>query len=208
MNRASFTACLFACASTLMLAGCNSPAAMEAPPLAGARIGGSIALTDHNGQQFGDANLAGKYRLIYFGYSFCPDVCPVDLNWLMLGLKQFERQDAGRAARIQPIFVTIDPGRDTSEVLHNFVGQFHPRLVGLTGSEAQIKAVADNFLVSYARQPGSRPDAYLVAHTQLAYLMGPSGEPLALIPIDQISTPDVNEGAPGLVAAELSRWVR
>lgn len=208
MNIRLFTATCLACASALTLTACDSPQSTQAPPLAGARIGGPIALVDQNGRAFSDASLRGRYRLVYFGYSFCPDVCPVDLNWLMLGLKRFEAQDPARAARIQPLFVTLDPERDTPAVLGPFVGQFHPRLIGLTGTRAQIADVAARFLVTYSKQPGSTPDAYLIAHTQLAYLMGPAGEPIALIPVDDISTDAVNEGAPELVAAELARWVR
>ena len=208
MNKPLFTACLIGSASLVMLTGCSAAETAQQPPLAGARLGGPITLTDQNGQRFADTSLAGRYRLVYFGYSFCPDVCPVDLNWLMLGLRQFERQDPARAARVQPIFITVDPARDTPEVLQGFVAQFHPRLIGLTGSEAEIAGVAANFLVQYARQPGSRADAYIVSHTQLAYLMGRNGEPLALIPVDNITTVDVNEGSPDLVAAELARWVR
>ncbi len=181
---------------------------VEEAPLAGARIGGPFTLTDMNGVATSETRFAGQYRLVYFGYSFCPDVCPVDLNWLMLGLKQFERQDAARAARIQPLFVTVDPDRDTADVLKSYVPQFHPRLLGLTGTAEQIAAMARGYAVTYAKQPGSSPDAYLVSHSQLAYLMGPDGAPIALIPVDDIRTSDVNEGSPDMVAAELARWVR
>ena len=196
-----------ACASLLVIAGCGSGPA-EPPPLAGAAIGGPFSLTDMNGRTVTDRSFAGRYTLVYFGYSFCPDVCPVDLNWLMLGLKQFERQHPDRAARVQPLFVTVDPERDTPAVVGRFVRQFHPRLIGLTGTPEQIAAVAREYLVTYQKRAGSSPDAYLVAHTQLAYLMGPDGKPVALIPVDNIATPAVNEGSPDRVAAELSRWVR
>lgn len=208
MNIIQFTAALMLCASALALPGCTAAEPPESPPLAGARIGGPIALTDQNGQPFSDSTLEGRYRLVYFGYSYCPDVCPVDLNWLMLGLKQFERLHPERAARVQPIFITVDPARDTPDVVRAFVAQFHPRLIGLTGSEADITRVAGQYLVRFRKEDASSSDAYIVSHTQLAYLMGPSGEPVALIPTDQINTPDVNEGSPDLVAAELAAWVR
>ena len=207
LNMRFYTARALLCATLLLVAACKQ-AEIEQPPLYGARIGGPFALTGTNGRVVRDTDFAGKYRLVYFGYSFCPDVCPVDLNYLMLGLKQFARQDAARAAGIQPLFITIDPERDTAPVLARFVAQFHPRLIGLTGTPAQIADVAGHYLVRYARQDGSRPDAYLVSHTQLAYLMAPDGKPVALIPVDDISTPGVNEGSPDKVAAELSRWVR
>jgi len=154
-----------------------------------------------------DSDLKGRYRLIYFGYSYCPDVCPVDLNYLMLGLKQFERQNAALAARVQPIFITVDPERDTPPVLASYVARFHPRLMGLTGTPEAIAAVAQKFAVTYSRQPGATPGSYLVAHVQVAYLLGPEGEPLAIIPTDNVQTPAVNEGTPDMVARALSRWV-
>jgi protein SCO1/2 len=196
------------CASLMLVTGCSPSASIEEPPLAGARIGGAFTLTDQDGRSVSDTKFAGRYRLIYFGYSFCPDVCPVDLNWLMLGLKRFEQRNPAAAARVQPIFITVDPERDTPAAIKPFIAQFHPRLIGLTGTPAQIADVAAKYLVRYQRQPGSRPDAYLVSHTQLAYLMGPNGEPIALIPVDDVRTMDVNEGEPEAVANELSRWVR
>jgi protein SCO1/2 len=196
------------CASLLFAAACSPSASVEPPPLAGARIGGAFTLIDQDGRPVSDTKFAGRYRLIYFGYSFCPDVCPVDLNWLMLGLKRFEQRNPSAAARVQPIFITVDPERDNPAMIKPFIAQFHPRLIGLTGTPAQIADVAAKYLVRYQRQPGSRPDAYLVSHTQLAYLMGPNGEPIALIPVDDVRTPNVNEGEPEDVANELSRWVR
>jgi protein SCO1 len=196
--------------SAASLAGCDglvTSAPPEEPPLTGARIGGPFTLTDQRGNSVSDTDFGGRYRLIYFGYSFCPDVCPVDMNRLMLGLRQFERMDANRARTIQPIFITVDPERDTPAALAPFAAQFHPRLLALTGTPAQISAVADAFVIRYSRQEGSRPDAYLIAHQQLAYLMGPEGQPLALLPIDDPATP-ADEGAPALVAAELDRWVQ
>lgn len=195
-------------AALLSLAACGPAALPEEPPLKGARIGGPFTLTGGNGQPVSDSDFAGQYRIVYFGYSFCPDVCPVDLNWLMLGLKQFERQNPEAAARIQPIFITVDPARDTPAVIGSYVTKFHPRLIGLTGSEPQIRAAADAFVVQYSRQEGSAPDAYLMSHTNNAYLLGPDGAPLALLPVDNIATDGINEGTPDMVSAELARWVR
>ncbi len=194
-------------ASLLSLGACNR-AAPPPPPLQGATIGGPFSLTDGDGRRVTDRDFAGKYRLMYFGYTFCPDVCPVDLNALMLGLKAFERSDPARAARVQPIFITVDPERDTPAVVKAYAAHFSPRLIGLTGTPAEIAAVAREYLISYARQPGATRGSYLVAHARLAYLMGPDGKPIALLPTDDPATPNVNEGAPDKVAAELERWVR
>lgn len=192
--------------AALLLAACG-PGPVEEPPLKGATIGGPFALTDQRGKAVTDRDFAGQYRLMYFGYSFCPDVCPVDLQKLMQGLRQFEQADAERGAKVAPIFISIDPARDTPQALAPFVARYHPRLLGLTGSDAAVAQAAKAFLVTYKKQEGSAPDRYLMAHTQLAYLMGPQGEPIALIPVDDITTPE-DEGAADKVAAELDRWVR
>jgi protein SCO1 len=192
--------------AVMSLAAC-APAAEPEPPLKGATIGGPFTLTDQNGRSVTDKDLAGQYRLIYFGYSFCPDVCPVDLQKLMQGLAAFEKSAPARGAKIAPIFITIDPARDTPAALAPFVARYHPRLIGLTGSDAAIAQAAKAYLVTYKKQEGSAPDRYLMGHTQLAYLMGPAGEPLALLPIDDVTTTD-DEGTAALVAADLDRWVK
>src|SRR3990167_843427 len=191
------------------LAGCNGAAdsAPARPPLDGARIGGALTLTDQDGRTVRDTDFAGQYRLVYFGYSFCPDICPVDLQKLMRGLLQFEKADAARGAKVVPLFVTVDPARDTPAALKPFVARYHPRLLGLTGTADQIAAVAKAYVVTYNKVPGSAPDRYLMAHSQLAFLMDPDGKPLALLPLDDPST-DADEGAPDKVAAELAKWVR
>lgn len=191
------------------LAGCNGGADAPAakPPLEGARIGGAFTLTDQNGQTVRDTDFAGKYRLVYFGYSFCPDICPVDLQKLMRGLSQFEKTDAARGAKVAPLFITVDPARDTPAALKPFVARYHPRLLGLTGTPEQIATVAKAYVVTYNKVEGSAPDRYLMAHSQLAFLMDPDGKPLALLPLDDPSS-DVDEGAPAAVAAELAKWVK
>lgn len=209
MNKATTALChvratLSLLVAAALLAGCSPP---PEPPLKGAKIGGPFTLTDQRGKAVSDTDFAGQYRLIYFGYSFCPDVCPVDLQKLMQGLARFEKQDAERGAKIAPIFITVDPARDTPAALAPFVARYHPRLLGLTGSEAAIAAAAKAFVVSYQKQEGSAPDRYLMAHSQLAFLMGPAGEPLALLPIDDPTT-QLDEGSPDLVAADLARWVQ
>ena len=185
---------------TLLPIACSGPAAPPAtPPLEGARIGGPFALTDHNGAAVTERNFAGKYRIMYFGYTFCPDVCPVDVQNIGAGLHVFEQQDATLAAQIVPVFVSIDPARDTPAVLKQFVGNFHPRMVGLTGSPAAIAAIAKEYAVYYKKgetQPGG---GYMMDHSRVAYLMDPEGKPLALLSQD---------GTPQKIAAELKRWVR
>ncbi|OWK30292.1 SCO family protein [Sphingomonas dokdonensis] len=168
------------------------------PPLEGARIGGAFTLTDQDGKRVSDTAFAGKYRIMYFGYTFCPDVCPVDVQNLAAGLKLLEKSDPALAQRVVPIFVTIDPERDTPAVLKQFVGAFHPRMVGLTGSPEEIAKVAKEFAIFYQRGKGT-PDGYLMDHSRQAYLMSPEGKPLALLPQD---------GTPQAVANEIKRWVK
>jgi protein SCO1/2 len=177
---------------------CSPPAPPAAPPLEGARIGGPFALTDQNGASLTERSLAGKYRIMYFGYTFCPDVCPVDVQNLAAGLRAFEQQDAAVAAKVVPVFVSIDPARDTPAVLKQFVGHFHPRMIGLTGSPQAIAAIAKEYAVYYKKGESS-PGGYMMDHSRVAYLMSPEGKPIALLP---------QEGTPQAIATELARWVR
>jgi len=190
--------CRTALLSLMLLAGCQS-SGTEAP-LAGARIGGPFTLTDQNGQVRTDRDFAGKYRIMYFGYTFCPDVCPVDVAHLVAGFKAFAKTDPARAARVVPVFVTVDPDRDTPAALKAFTSAFDPVLVGLTGSTDQIAAVTKGYAVVVQIQKSSPGNPnYRVDHSRAAYLMDPDGKPLALL--SQDAKPDV-------IAGELSKWVK
>ena len=163
-------------------------------------MGGAFALTDQNGRRVGSEQFAGKYRIVYFGYTFCPDVCPVDLQLISAALRQFEQSDPARAARVQPIFITTDPARDTPAVLREFARSFHPRLVALTGSRDEIGRVARAHGIYFeAREPERGASQYLIDHNRIAVLYGPQGEPIAILPHDQ--------GPAGVLEA-LERWVR
>lgn len=191
------TAALISLLLAALLGGCAPEPATD-PPLKGAPMGGPFALTDQNGRRVSDRDFADKYRLVYFGYAYCPDVCPVDLQVIGAGLRRFEAQDAVRAARVQPIFITVDPARDTPAVLRRYVAAFHPRMIGLTGTPEEIAQVAGRYRVHYDRGAGTAA-GYLVSHTRIAVLYAPDGAPVAVIPHD--------EGPDG-VAAQLGRWVR
>jgi len=175
------------------------PVGAPPAPLAGSNIGGPFALTDQNGRAVTDATLKGKYSLIYFGYTFCPDVCPLDMQHLTAGLTAFEKSDPARAADVQPVFVTVDPARDTVPVLREYAANFHPRLLALTGSEAAIDAAKRAYRI-YARRAGTGtgPD-YLVDHLALIYLIGPDGKAISFL---QHAAP------PQQIAAELDKYVR
>ena len=202
-------ALLPAAAALALLAACNpssAPASKAEAPLAGARLGAPLNLVNQDGQRVTDADFAGKYRLVYFGYTYCPDVCPVDMQHLLNGYQQFAKAHPDLGAKLQPIFITVDPARDTPDKVKAFIRQFDNKMVGLTGTEQEIAAVAKGYAVVYNKVEGSAPDAYLMAHTQLAYLMGPDGKPIALVPTDAINTPE-NEGDPAKVKALLEQWV-
>ena len=142
--------------------------------------------------------IAGKYRIVYFGFTYCPDICPTDVQRFSQGLMQFEHAEPDLAASITPIFISVDPERDTPEIVGEFIGNFHPRLVGLTGTAEQIEDAASKFAVFYSRGEDTPGGGYLVDHSAVVYLFGPEGEPLATLPTDQ--------GAEA-VAAELAKWV-
>jgi protein SCO1/2 len=184
---------------SLLLGGCGQSAPAEDPPLAGARLGGAFSMTDQNGRRVTERSWPGKYTLVYFGYTFCPDVCPVDMRVLGAGLRKFEETDPVRGAKVQPLFVSVDPARDTPQVLRAFTANFHPRLVGLTGTPDELAHMARAYGASYMRQEGATPGSYLMDHTRNAILYDPDGHPLAMIPYDR---------GPQGAADELARWVR
>jgi len=188
---------LFALTLSLLLAACSGAAGE--PPLKGARIGGPFALIDQDGRTVRDSDFAGKYRIVYFGYTHCPDICPNDLAVVGQALRRIEKQAPARAARIQPLFITVDPERDTPAVMKAYASAFHPRLLGLTGTPQQVAAAEKAYAVWAAKQPAQPGGGYAVDHSRMTVLMGPKGEPVALLPTDQ--------GA-GPVVAELGKWVK
>lgn len=189
---------------TLLVAGCGSsdpsggqPAAQA--PLAGAKIGGPFRLTDGRGRAVTDRDFAGRYRVVYFGYTFCPDVCPTDMQAIAAGLKLLDTRAPAKAKTIVPIFITVDPERDTPEVVGRFAAAFDPRIVGLTGSPAQIDAAKKAYAIWSAKGEATPGGGYLVNHSRQVYLMDPDNKPLALVPADE---------GPEAVAKTLDQWVR
>ena len=178
----------FALSAALLLAACNSEPAqppLSEAPLAGAAIGGDFSLTDQDGKKRTWQEFDGQYRIVYFGYTNCPDICTPDMQNLMAGLKAFEKASPDLAAKIQPIFHYRRSEARHPEELKQFVSAFHPRAIGLTGSDAEIADAAKKFAVLFEPcQEGSAPDAYLMSHSQTPYLMGPDGKPLAILPAD------------------------
>lgn len=196
MNKSIFLALLLA------LSACQSadgPADFSTAPLAGATLGGDFALTDQNGKPATWGDYKGKFRIVYFGYTFCPDVCPVDVQVIGQAMKQLDKTGPALSAKIQPLFITADPARDDPAALKAFLANFHPRYVGLTGPVEMIDATAKKFGGAITRGKPNEAGAYLVDHARFAALYGPEGQPIAMLPIEQ--------GADATVA-ELKRWVR
>ena len=181
----------------VLLAACNAQDTAE-PPLAGAAIGGPFELVDSSGDTVRWSDFDGKYRIVYFGYAYCPDVCPFDVQRMMQGYARFKEENPELAAQVQPIFVTIDPERDTPEVVGEFTSAFSDDLIGLTGTPEQVDKAAKAFSVYYAKGEMSEGGGYLMDHSRAAYLMGPEGDPIALLRVDE---------GPAAVAADLEKWV-
>lgn len=201
MNRINKSSAIASVAIALSLAlsacgGAGAPAADA--PLAGAAIGGDFTLTGSKGQPVRWADFAGKYRIVYFGYTFCPDVCPTDMSRVAQGLKALKASDPAKAGKIAAIFITIDPERDTESVVGEFAAAFSPDIVGVTGTPEQIAATAKAFKVFYAKGEAQPGGGYLVDHSNVVYLFGPDGAPIATLPTDKGGE---------AVAAELARWV-
>ena len=141
-----------------------------------AKIGGPFTLTDQDGRRVSDTAFAGKYRLIYFGYTFCPDVCPTDVQTLMQGYRHLEKSDADLAAKIVPIFITVDPARDTPEVLKAYMGNFDPSFLALIpGSDDALAQVAKEYKIIYKKVEGKTPGSYTMDHSAGSYLYDPQG---------------------------------
>lgn len=155
------------------------------PPLTGAHIGGPFVLTDQNGRMVRDTDFNGRYRIVYFGYTYCPDVCPTDMQKIGQAMRLLDKEAPGIARRVVPIFISVDPERDTPAALRQFVANFHPGVVGLTGSPQAVADVARRYAVYYKKQPPGPGGGYLVDHVAVAFLMGPQGEPIASLPLDQ-----------------------
>lgn len=189
----------------LALAACGVAGPAPAGPspdgvdLRGARLGGDFALLDKAGRTVRWSDFAGRYRIVYFGYTWCPDICPTDVQRIAQGLRLFARDHPALAAKVQPIFITVDPERDTPAKVGEFAAAFHPDLIGLTGSPAAIEAAKRAFAAASSKGAVQPNGGYLVNHTNLAYLFGPDGKPLGTLPTDK---------GPEAVAAELAGWVR
>lgn len=154
-------------------------------------------LVDGSGERVTPGSFPGQYLLVYFGYTYCPDVCPTDLAIVGQAMDVLAETDAGAAAKVQPIFITVDPARDTQDAVGVYAETFHPRLVGLTGTDKEIADAASAFRVYYARRD-MEDGNYLMDHSAFTYLVGPEGAVVGIFKHDS-APQDMAEGIAALV---------
>jgi len=153
-----------------------TPGAMQLP--ASMQLGGPFTLVNQDGRTVTEADFKGQLLVAYFGYTFCPDVCPTELGGIASAMDLLTPEEAERAT---PALFTIDPERDTPEQLKAYVSNFHPRMVGLTGSAEQVAQAAKRFRVFYAKVERPEMSEYLMDHSSFIYLIGNGGQVLALL---------------------------
>ena len=186
--------------AALALAGCNSQTPVAeplTPPLEGSTIGGPFTLVDTAGETVSWSDFDGKYRIVYFGYAYCPDICPFDVQRLGQAYDMLEERDAALAAQVQPIFITVDPERDTPEVIEEFLSHFSDDFIGLTGTTEAIDEAKESFKIYAQKGEEEEGGYYLVDHSRSVLLMGRQGEPMALLPVDD---------GPEAITDEVVRW--
>lgn len=137
-----------------------------------ALVGGSYSLLDHNGARVTDKSFSDKFKIIYFGYTFCPDICPTGMAIISQALDLL----GNKAQRIKPIFITVDPKRDNVEIMAEYHNHFHSSFSNLTGTLDQIKHVAKLYRVYYKKSDSSKTENYLMDHSSIMYVMSPKGE--------------------------------
>lgn len=168
-----------AIAYTQIISEQNSAAetASTSGSMAGVSLGGPFELIDHNGDSVTQANYDGQYKLIYFGFTYCPAICPTELQKITQVLNNLDEQ---MAVQIQPLFISVDPERDTPDVMREYVSLFHPRFIGLTGSPEQIEAVKQDYKIFATKVQDENMSDYTVDHSSFIYLMSPDNKPLSI----------------------------
>jgi len=151
--------------------------------ITGADFGRQLALTGHDGKPRTLADFRGKAVVLFFGYTHCPDVCPTTLADTAAAMKQLGTD----AARVQVLFVTLDPERDTAAVLAQYAPAFDPAFLGLTGDAAAIERAAREFKIFYEKRPGSAPDVYSIDHSAQSYVIDPQGRLRLFVRQDRIA---------------------
>ncbi|KAF9224489.1 SCO1 protein [Gyrodon lividus] len=147
---------------------------LESRSVGRAHVGGPFTLTTHNGKPFSDKDMLGKWNLVYFGFANCPDICPAELDKVGEIMKSLEFE---YGQIFQPIFISVDPARDTTSHMKAYLADFHPRIIGLTGDYASTKSVCKAYRVYFSTPPNADPKGdYLVDHSIYVYLMDPNGK--------------------------------
>ena len=167
--------CALALTFALGLSGCDkslTPPVFNNVDITGAQYARDFALTDHTGKARTLADFKGKVVFLFFGYTQCPDVCPTTMAEMASVLKELGPQ----ADKVQVLFITVDPERDTQELLAQYVPAFNPNFIGLRGDAAATAKVAKEFKVFYAKSPGSTPESYSMDHTAGSYVFDTEGK--------------------------------
>lgn len=164
------------------------------------KVGGPFTLKDVDGNEFTEKDLLGKYSLIYFGFTHCPDICPDELDKMSAAVDIIQ---ARAPNTLRSVFISCDPARDTPSVLRSYLSEFHPSLIGLTGSWEQIKHVCKQYRVYFSTPPDVKPNEedYLVDHSIYFYVMDPEGDF-----VECIGRQDTPESAAGIVLQHVRDW--
>lgn len=162
---------IFALLAMTLLAACAGEP-FSGTDVSGADYGRDFRLTDHNGKPRSIADFRGKAVVLFFGYTRCPDVCPTTMAEAALAVKSLGKD----GERVQVLFITLDPERDTLQLLAQYVPAFHPAFLGLYGDQAATEQAARDFKVFYQRQPGKASDAYTLDHSAGTFVFDPSGK--------------------------------
>ena len=149
-------------------------------PMAGLNIGGPFNLTDHNGNQVTEKTYAGDYKLMYFGFTYCPAICPTELQKMSRVMNALEKNVPELASIVQPLFVTVDPERDEVSVMKQYVSLFHKKLIGLTGTQPQIDFVKQRYRIFATKVEDETNQDYTVDHSSFIYLMSPENDLISM----------------------------
>ena len=176
--------------------GATAPSAGGVQLPQGLTLGGPFTLTDQTGREVTERDFAGRFLLVYFGFTYCPDVCPTELGTMASALDAL----GPAAEQVTPVFITVDPERDTPAMMGDYVGRFHPRMIGLSGTPQQIAQVARAYRVYYARVRPRDAGDYLMDHSSFTYLVGPDGR------VRQLFRPEMSpEAMAQAIQAQLRR---
>ncbi|MEM7650579.1 MAG: SCO family protein [Pseudomonadota bacterium] len=162
----------------------DDPQGRDAMKIAGLNIGGPFSLTNHLGEDVTEKNYEGQHKIIYFGFTYCPAICPTELQKMSRIVSALEKNYPEAAENIQPLFITIDPERDRVPVMREYVRLFHPRLVGLTGTQPQIDFVKKSYRVFASKVEDETMNDYTMDHSSFLYLMSPDNKLMTMYRIN------------------------